>query len=61
MYFSLQCHPTQQQSKGLSAFLKRVKTYLLSTMRQERLSALALLLTYTQTHSASIECSGRQV
>jgi hypothetical protein len=30
-------------------------------MGQEKLSALALLLAYTQTHSASIGCSRRQV
>ena len=38
--------------------LKRAKTYILSTMGQERLSALALLPPYSQTHSAS---SRRQV
>ena len=53
--------PSTATDERSFSVLKRVKTYFLSTMGQERLSPLSLLSSYSQTHSVSIGCSRGQV
>ena len=52
---------TATTERSFSLFETCKDIYLLSTKGQEILSALVLLLAYTQIHSASIGCSCRQV